>query len=195
MYLEETTDQDYCFRVLKRSHKYHSELFEKFSNAAQKTRKMEFYRLNKTQRKWYDDKDCPLVYVPVPKGGMVLWDSRTVHDTDPPAIDTPQQDKWRCVVFVSMTPAIWAGDEDIAFKQKAYKDIQLTSHWSSQGQKTFKNKGSKKRKSDDEMIDPQSITELPPTAQTTAVKLLMGVELYDFKDGKPNGPPPPTWIL
>jgi hypothetical protein len=49
---------------------------------------MEFFILNKTQRKWYDDKDCPLVYVPVPKGGMVLWDSRTVHDTDPPAIDT-----------------------------------------------------------------------------------------------------------
>lgn len=194
VYVEETTKQDYCFRVLKNSHAHHSAFFKKFPKAADKTRQFEFFKLNKTQRKWYEDQGCPLTYVPVPKGGMVLWDSRTVHDTDPPEVGRPKADKWRCVVFVSMTPAFWADESCHEFKQGVYEKMQLTTHWSSQGQKAFVNYKPKKRKSDGAFIDEQSIEELPPVAKTMQVKLLMGVEKYNFDDGKPNGPPAPTWI-
>lgn len=40
--------------------------------------------------------------------------------------------RWRFVTFISMTPAIWANDEDIRKHQHAYQTVALTTHWSSQ---------------------------------------------------------------
>lgn len=199
VYLEETTTQDYCFRVLKSSHKFHKTFFEKFPGAAKRTRiRSEFCMLSKAQRIWYLDQGCPLTYVPVPKGGLVLWDSRTVHDNDAPDINRQNKDRWRCVVFVSMAPAIWADEKNREFRKKAYENMELTSHWAAQGQKTFKsNNPKKKRRNDGEPvsdIDIHSITQLPISAKTPEVRLLMGVDKYDFDDGEPNGPPAPTWI-
>ena len=192
--MEETTTQDYCFRVLKNSHRYHKNFFEQFPKAAEKTRNLDFLRLNKTHLKWYNEQGCPLVYVPVPKGGMVLWDSRTVHDTDPPSVDRSDKNRWRCVVFVSMTPANWASMADLEFKRNVYKNIHLTSHWSSQGQSALDNCNKEIGKIHSSVMDKHSITDLPDIAKTDEVKLLMGLEVYDFNDGKPNGPAPPTWF-
>lgn len=198
VYLEETTKQDYCFRVLKNSHKFHDTFFQQFPKAAVRTRRSEFFKLSKAQRKWYIDQGCPLTYVPVPKGGMVLWDSRTVHDSDKPDVNRPNKDRWRCVVFVSMAPAIWADDENLKFREKAYYNLDLTSHWASQGQKTFKSYRPKKRKVDGKFVesetDNHTILGLPDVAKTQEVKLLMGAEKYDYSDGKPNGPQAPVWI-
>lgn len=194
VYLAETTEHDYCLRVLKHSHKHHSDFFGTFPKAAAQTRRFEFLKLNRTQRHWYIDNGCSLVYVPVPKGGMVLWDSRTVHDTCPPECGRPDIDKWRCVVFVSMTPAFWADEEDMKFKKNSYYNMQLTSHWSSQGQTTLSNYNAKKRKIDGKMVDPLSIDELLAVAQTRETKRLMGIERYNFNDKRPNGPRKPVWI-
>ncbi|XP_021364889.1 uncharacterized protein LOC110457800 isoform X2 [Mizuhopecten yessoensis] len=186
--LEESTETDHCFRVMAKSHLYHSEFFKAFPSAAASTKRLEFYKLNQEQKAWYDKKDCQRTKVPVPKGGMVLWDSRTVHDNVKPVYGRPHSDRWRFVVFVSMTPAIWARPEDLWIKKKAYEDILTTSHWSSQGLKNFR------------PFNPRSgeekftIHELPDIAKTKEARLLFGMEKYDFGDGKPNGPKEPIRV-
>ncbi|XP_060073795.1 uncharacterized protein LOC132553556 [Ylistrum balloti] len=186
--LEESTETDHCFRVMAKSHLYHSEFYRAFPKAEVKTKESEFYRLNKAQKDWYRRKGCQRVKVPVPKGGIVLWDSRTVHDNVKPVFDQPNKDRWRFVVFVSMTPAIWAKPEDIAEKNKAYDNLLTTSHWSSQGVKNFKEYNPKPGEHE------LTVHEQPDIAKTTAAKLLFGREKYDFKDGKPNGPKEPRWV-
>ena len=187
VYLEETTDTDHCFRVLENSHRYHSSFFEKFPKAAEKTERLEFCKLNKTQKSWYKSRGCTQIKVPCPKGGMILWDSRTVHDNCKPEFGRPYKDRWRFVVFVSMTPAVWAKPEDIAKKHEAYEKLLITTHWSSQGIKTFKPYSTKTGERG------VTIEELPEIAKTKEVRLLFGVEPYDFDDGQPNGPLEPQW--
>lgn len=186
--LEESSETDHCFRVMAGSHIYLSEFYYKFPNAAKSSIRSEFYRLNKAQKAWYDKKGCKRTKVPVPKGGMVLWDSRTVHDNVKPVFGRPNKDRWRFVVFVSMTPAIWARPEDMAIKNKAYNELLTTTHWSSQGLKNFK--PFNPRAGEEEL----TILEQPDIAKTKEAKLLFGREQYDFEDGKPNGPKAPVWV-
>ncbi|CAC5393615.1 unnamed protein product [Mytilus coruscus] len=186
VYLEESTDKDYCFRVMDGSHDFHSEFFRAFPYACEKSKRCEFYKFNEEERTWYENNGCQLMCVPVPKGGIVLWDSRTAHDNIAPLSGRPDTDRWRCVCFVSMTPAIWAGKDDIEFKNKAYADIAMTTHWSSQGQK--------RHKSEEKCDDVLSIKKLPASSRTKEAKLIVGVDSYDFNDGEPNGPPAPYWM-
>ncbi|XP_061195767.1 uncharacterized protein LOC133203993 [Saccostrea echinata] len=188
VYLEEQTKDDYCFRVLSKSHLYHSELFKTFPNGAARTARFEFYKLSKKQKEFYYKKGCTLECVPVPKGGIVIWDSRTVHDNAPPTLKRPNPDRWRFVIFVSMTPAQWASEKERDFRKDAYRRMLLTTHWSSQGLKTFKDKGNRKRKFADVSID-----SLPDVAKTKEARLLVGDERYNFADEHPNGPKAPKW--
>jgi hypothetical protein len=89
-----------------------------------------------------------------------------------------------------MTPAMWASDKDIDFKADAYKRMLLTSHWSSQGLKTFKEYKERYRKRNHVSV---SIDYLPDIAKTPEARLLAGVDRYDFEDGNPNGPEAPKW--
>lgn len=187
VYLEQTTDTDHCFRVMSGSHRYHKKFFQTFPNAAEKTRKLEHYKLNDVEKGWYHDRGCRRTKVPVPKGGMVLWDSRTVHDNIKPEYGRSNKDRWRMVVFVSMTPAIWASPDDLARKNEAYEKLWNTAHWSSQGVRLFKDCNPEK---DDANF---TIPRQPDIARTQKARLLVGKDEYDFEDGLPNGPPEPTW--
>lgn len=188
--LEEQTVDDYCFRVLSKSHLYHSEFFQTFPNAAKKTKRFEFYKMFKKQKEFFYNKGCKIESVPVPKGGIVLWDSRTAHDNAPPIATRANPDRWRFVVFVSMTPAIWANEKDMAFRKDAYQRMLLTTHWSSQGLKTFPEYKGNKRKRNPVNV---SIDVLLEVARTQEARLLAGDKRYDFEDGKPNGPAAPKW--
>lgn len=188
--LEEQTVDDYCFRVLSKSHLYHSEFFQTFPNAAKKTKRFEFYKMFKKQKEFFYNKGCKIESVPVPKGGIVLWDSRTAHDNAPPIATRANPHRWRFVVFVSMTPAIWANEKDMAFRKDAYQRMLLTTHWSSQGLKTFPEYKGNKRKRNPVNV---SIDVLPEAARTQEARLLAGDKRYDFEDGKPNGPAAPKW--
>ena len=193
VYLEETTDTDYCFRVLENSHNYNSSFLEKFPRVADISTKtgIDLIDLNETQKEWFKSKGCTQIKVPCPKGGMILWDSRTVHDNCKPEFGRPNKDRWRFVVFVSMTPAIWAKPHDIEKKQEAYEKLLQTSHWSSQGVKLFRRFYDYMKRGEKDLV----IEELPEIAKTREVRLLFGVDAYDFDDGQPNGPPEPQWTI
>ncbi|KAK6175695.1 hypothetical protein SNE40_014096 [Patella caerulea] len=188
VYLEETTESDYVFRVLEGSHKLHKQFFEKFSKAARKASRHDFYKLTPVEYEWYMEHGCVQRTIPVPKGGMVLWDSRTIHDNNKPQFGRPNSDRWRFVVFSCMTPAIWARAADIAKKRTAYKKMLMTSHWPSQEVDYF----------DDFMPTHEdkihTIKALPDIAKTQEVQQLSGVLEYDFEDDQSNGPEAPTWI-
>ncbi|OWF44836.1 hypothetical protein KP79_PYT21471 [Mizuhopecten yessoensis] len=188
VYLEETTDTDHCFRVMTHSPLYNKQFFEEFPKAATKSRRMEFLKLSKTQKAWYDKRRCTRTKVPVPKGGMVLWDSRTVHDNVDPVYDRPHNDRWRFVVFVSMTPAKWASQETIEKRNEAYDKLLTTSHWSSQGPRNFK--AFKPKAGQFEL----TILKQPVIARSRDAMLLLGKAEYNFKDGKSNGPKEPVLV-
>ncbi len=81
IYLEEATASDYCFKVIEKSHKFFDGFFENFEPNPRA-----HYRLM-TEREvdWYlSHEGCSIERVAVPQGGMVLWDSRTVHAGAPP---------------------------------------------------------------------------------------------------------------
>lgn len=179
VYLEDATIEDWCFLVMERSHHYFQEFFENFKENP----RSECRRLTKGEKKWMKERDCPVVRIAVPKGGMVLWDSRLVHAGAPPIFGRDNPDRWRYVSFVSMTPAMWASTIDLAKKAEGYRNVQCSNHWSSQGFKYFSSGPS----------TPHDIKTLPDEAKTTQARQLIGEIPYDWNDGSPNGPEDPTW--
>ncbi|KAL8581806.1 hypothetical protein ACOMHN_010180 [Nucella lapillus] len=190
VYLEAAAADGYCLRVLAKSHKCHQTFFTTFPNAHKKSVAREFCRLTKAQARWYEQQGCKLTCVPVPKGGMVLWDSRVIHDNRAPTptpTPSPHPDRWRFVTFVCMTPAAWARKRDLGKKRRAYEELLLTNHWASQEMKVLGDKTARHQRH-------LSFRKIPRAGNTLEAKRLAGVEGYDFDDGEPNGLAEPVWL-
>ena len=180
VYLEAADEDDWCFVVMNGSHKQHADFF---TNRTKKPPRTEFLKLTQQEIKWYEGLGCPVRRVPVPKGGMVLWDSRTVHAGAPPSMHRKNPERWRFVLFICMAPAIWASPKDMAKKKGAYHKMNCSRHWPAQGFSTFANKPTPPQ------LD--AVSRLPVEAQTKKARYLAGDLEYDFDDGEPNGPPTP----
>uniref|UniRef100_A0A914Z848 Phytanoyl-CoA dioxygenase n=1 Tax=Panagrolaimus superbus TaxID=310955 RepID=A0A914Z848_9BILA len=105
---------DATLRVLRGSHLLHSDFAEAFhlTNVPN-----EWTALTDEQIQWYRDRldqDAD-VYVSCPKGSLVLWDSRTIHDGTKPQ-KWRSEPNWRCTLFVCMQPRI--NDPIIAKKRE-----------------------------------------------------------------------------
>ena len=185
LYLEATSETDYCFRVLNGSHRHTDTFYTSHERAKRKSGAGDFYRLTTDEVDWFKSRDCVLTNVPVPKGGMVLWDSRTVHDNTRPEYGRPNKDRWRFVVFSCMGPARWASPKDLSIKRKAYKELLMTAHWPCQGVRVFESRIPSKQ------IVPEI---MPKIACSDDVRRLCGILQYDFEDGESNGPNwDPVW--
>jgi len=179
IYLEEATADDWCFLVMERSHLYFDEFFDNFKENS----RSEYRKLTKTEKRWLSERDCPVVRVAVPKGGMVLWDSRLVHAGAPPVFGRDNVGRWRYVSFVCMTPAQWASATDVGKKVDGFRKLQCSSHWPSQRVKFFQSG----------KPTAQDITKLPAEAMTTEAKQLVGEIAYNYHDDTPNGPADQQW--
>ena len=172
-YLEDAEEDDWTLVVMEGSHLMFSDIHHK--RGAQRARSVDYYRLLDKEVTEMEDKGCKLQRVAVPKGGIVLWDSRLVHANARPVRGRKTPGRWRYCVFVSMTPAIWASREDLDNKKEALNDTgAMTTHWSSQGIKVMKS-------------EDNDVTELPEITRSHDVQLLSGAIPYNFKDGSPNG--------
>ncbi|KAK7482510.1 hypothetical protein BaRGS_00026221 [Batillaria attramentaria] len=187
VYLEEATADDYCLRVLEKSHNCHQQFFATFPDARKKSVAKEFYKLTKEQVAWYKEQGCALKCVAVPKGGMVLWDSRVIHDNRPPIRDRAHAGRWRFVTFVCMTPAKWASEQDLDKKRRAYEELLLTNHYPSQKMRVLPDKTPSQQQD-------MSIKKHCKAAKSEDAKQLAGVVEYDFEDGEPNGRSAPVWL-
>ena len=183
--LEESEIDDWTFVVMEGSHLHFKDFFKNNPDAIERAERREFLPLTEKQLAQYRS-HCPLTRVSVPKGGIVLWDSRTVHAKARPIEGRKNPGRWRFCTFVSMTPAIWATEDDLKRKQKAYNNAWMTTHRPSQGVRFFESLLYKA------IVYPKKI---PDIGCTREAKLLAGMLEYDFKDGRPTGEEfRPKWI-
>lgn len=95
---EDVEAGDATLRVLPGSHK----LLGRFAAENGVTETADWYKLNDKERKWFAQY-CEDVRLMVPRGGLVLWDSRTIHSGAAPLREAPNP-KPRNVVYISMQP-------------------------------------------------------------------------------------------
>ena len=120
--LEETTINDGSFMVLPGSHKCHQE-FYKENNIKTKT---DWYKFTTDDYSWYINKGFQPKRLEIPKGSVVLWDSRSVHCNVPP---TKKSTNFRYVIYICMTPERLSTDKILDKRIKAFKELRMTSHW------------------------------------------------------------------
>ncbi|KAL4221034.1 hypothetical protein ACF0H5_019296 [Mactra antiquata] len=188
VYLETADEDDWTLHVMESSHLHFEEFIKSNEKVAIKSMMNGFYSLRDEQVKHFSQLGCTLRRVPVPKGGMVLWDSRLVHANAGVVKGRKNPGRWRFCVFVSMTPAIWANEEDLKVKREAYNEVRMTTHWSSQGVGMFK--------THIPSYSPQDVEyprEHSDISKTDEAKRLCGVLPYDFNDGQPNCDFFPEW--
>ncbi|XP_041378434.1 uncharacterized protein LOC121390635 [Gigantopelta aegis] len=172
VYLEDAEEDDWTLAVLEGSHKLHLDFFEAHPKARMRITINAHYTLKDSEVEWYTrHARVARKRVPVPKGGMVLWDSRLIHANARPIKGRRNPGRWRYVVFVCMAPEVWASKEYIKAKQRAFWNLSTTSHWPCDGIQCFS----------DDPINSQkvkSIQELPESAKTDDAKRLAGVLPY-----------------
>ncbi|ELU03442.1 hypothetical protein CAPTEDRAFT_56152, partial [Capitella teleta] len=118
LHLEDAEEDDYCFMAIEKSHQFHSEFFKMIPEH----KRSESRKLNKGNIDWFKKKGCRIRRVPCAKGGMIVWDSRTVHAGAPPKVgrENPR-----------MGPAAWATHEDLKLKEEAYEKFKASKHYPS----------------------------------------------------------------
>lgn len=179
LYLEEQCEDDWTFQVMEASHEVFDSFYEQQPKAAEKAESVGYYNLLPDDIEFYKRSGCSrILRVPVPKGGMALWDSRLIHANARPKKNRKNPGRWRYTIFVSMTPAVWASEEDIMKHKEAYERAMMTTHWSSAGLKPWTCGGRK---------GIEFPVEIPEVARTNEAKRLSGVIPYDFDDSLPNG--------
>lgn len=134
VYLEEAQDDDWCFVVLDRSHLHHEEFFKQRTHPLPRS---EFIMLKEEDLNWYASKGCTIRYISVPKGGIVLWDSRTVHTGARPLMYRKNPGRWRYVVFACMVPAFWASEEEKSLKKHGFHNLRCSRHTPAQNFSLF----------------------------------------------------------
>lgn len=122
---DSSTDNSGSLLVLPGSHRRFGEFFEHFPAMRDKA-KGDWCKLeNDEQRKFFGTEPTR---VHGPRGSLVLWDSRTVHQNIGPAC-APSDAQRRCVVYVCYQPRAWCSKADLKKKQKAFAEYRMTTHW------------------------------------------------------------------
>ncbi|QKF93554.1 phytanoyl-CoA dioxygenase [Fadolivirus algeromassiliense] len=129
---EDSGDLDGSLFIGEGSHLLHSALFKKNG----KTPSGNWYMIDKKDLDFLIDKNIKFYKVNAPKGSMILFDSRAIH-SGYPSQKGRDVEKFRYVVYVSMTPANRASQKDLDKKKKAIQEGRTTTHWSSNNIKLF----------------------------------------------------------
>ncbi len=121
--LEDSGEGDGCFRVLSGSHKLHA------SSPWEGKKNKDWYKMSDSDLEWYGSRGCVDTKVTCPKGGTVLWDSRTVHASTNSVRGRPNPGRFRYTVFVCMIPRRNVDTKTQKRRRKAFEEGRTTSHW------------------------------------------------------------------
>ncbi len=172
LYLEDATAEDWCLKVITKSHKHHSDFFAEYPpNPNSEHRKLNLKK-NTNEVQWYLDRGGQVKRIACLKGGMILWDSRTVHSGAPPLEGREHSDRWRFCVFVCMAPAKWATEKDYAAKAHGLLNMRTSRHWPANGFSLFQ----------EFEKHAEDVPGLPAQAQSEEAQYLSGALRYDFDD-------------
>ena len=73
--------------------------------------------------------NCKQSAVKAEIGSMILWDSRTFHQGIGSSINR-NKENFRMVIYITMMPKSTIKDpKTIIKKQRAFRNLKLTSHW------------------------------------------------------------------
>ena len=176
VYLEHCGEDDWTFYVLEKSHDLFERFYKESEHALVERKDDPLWRLrhlNDEDLKWYLDQGSVPRRIAVPKGGMILWDSRLIHSNARPLRNRKHAGRWRYVVFVSMAPAAWATPEDLQIKRDAYNNLKMTTHWPCFGTGVHP-----QQPPTSAYTDVSVVTELPEIARSEEAQRLMGITPY-----------------
>ena len=176
--LEQCDSDDWTIEVLEGSNK----LFDEFMHT---TNQWKCTTLDQAGIQWFEQRGCSRKRLSCPKGGIILCDSRLFRTDARPLLGRANPGRWRYLIYVCMTPASWATEEDLVTKRKAYEQMKMTTHWPSQ-KVTIVNSQDVK-----DMHDPYPDYTLPDVAKTEISKKLAGVLPYG--DNEDDVDFYPTW--
>ena len=117
------TDEHAGLMVLDGSHLHFETLVNMHNNGILKGWVQDWYRLEDTALEYFQS--CPVVNVKCPKGGMVLWDSRTVHMSRPNRHETDE----RFVIYTCGWPKSRLTEKDLKRREEAKRLLRATSAW------------------------------------------------------------------
>ena len=116
-------DCDATLSIIEKSHLYH----ESFFVDNQINNKSDWYQLKNNDIDYF--KNCKKCAVKADIGSMILWDSRTFHQGIG-SIKNRDKENFRMVIYVTMMPRSTINDpKTLIKKQKALKNLRITSHW------------------------------------------------------------------
>lgn len=118
--------------VIPGSHKKFAAFFEKFPEMREKS-KGDWCKLENEEQRAFFGEDA--IRVHGPRGSMVLWDSRTVHQSIPPV--NRETAKQRLVVYTCFQPRRLLSERNLKKKQKAFDEFRNTTHWAASKFKLF----------------------------------------------------------
>lgn len=193
VYLETAEHDDWTFEVLEGSHKHLEQLYRHDKKAALRSSSRHFLMLE-DEVGWFEARGCRRLRVAAEAGSLVLWDSRLVHGNARPVRGRRHPDRWRCVTFVCMTPVAWSTRGDVERKKKAYRNLEHTSHWPSDGV-TLCGTGQ-----ENGVYHPRSAAPplpytatMPPVGKSLAARQLVGVTPYTKVKGSREVAWRPKW--
>jgi hypothetical protein len=131
--LEESDDNDAGFFVGEGSHLLHTKMFKNNKIIP----KENWYLITKNDLDYLQENNIKFYKVNATKGSLILFDSRAIHSGFPHQNNRKDPDRFRYVIYVSLTPANRATQKDIDKKIKAIKEGKMTTHWSSCNIKIF----------------------------------------------------------
>lgn len=115
---------DATLAFMESSNTYHKE----FQEHHQLTDKSDWYKHNRLEQSFYEEKGCEEKRIQCKAGSMVFWDSRTIHcGTEP--LRSRKEKNLRNVVYICMTPRSLATEANLKKKRKALNDLRMTTHW------------------------------------------------------------------
>ncbi|KAK7088864.1 uncharacterized protein [Littorina saxatilis] len=129
VYLEPADHDDWTLEVLENSHRLYEEYYSSNPENHRRALFRGYMKARDEHLDWMKAHGCVQKRVPVPRGGMVLWDSRLIHANARPTKGRAHPDRWRFVVFACMAPACWATQKALDTKREAYVTRQMTTHW------------------------------------------------------------------
>lgn len=116
-------DGDSTLSIIEKSHLYHESFFK--DNHIEN--KSDWYRLKNNDLDYFNN--CKQYAVKADIGSMILWDSRTFHQGIGSSINR-NKENFRMVIYITMMPKSTIKDpKTLIKKQRAFKNLKLTSHW------------------------------------------------------------------
>ena len=115
---------DATLAFYENSHNVHKKFGKTFDIKDQK----DWYKLSKDEEKFFKDNDCYEKRIKCPRGSLVLWDSRTIH-CGTEAMKTRIEPNFRAVSYICYQPRSLSTPKQLEKKQKAFREMRMTSHW------------------------------------------------------------------